>query len=314
MASIYKPNSIQVHPGIFHADDVTCCVQALILNERVQIVREDTDSDSDLDNGKIVADVGYGMFDHHQKDTKIREDGFKHCASSLLWEFWGKDVIKSLMKDYLGDDIINEAWSIINDKFMMTLSIVDNGLPRDEQIKLDAVALGVSTTVGLYNPTYLESDNNSEVYNEYFFECVENIKKVFERYIINIVDDVIAKKIVLEVMQNRDSKHVLVLNSYASWTEAVCTDKDIYCVVYPSMRGGWNVQLAPESVGSYATLIDVPDWWKGYKYVGKNDRPISGMTFCHATGFLSVFDSKDHAVRAAEYLAELADLDKCSNE
>lgn len=306
---MYRPKSIQVHAGTFHADDVICCAQAMILNDDVDIIRSDEENENDLENGVIVADVGGGRFDHHQKNVKLRKDGFKHCAASLLWEFWGHDIIRSVSSDLLKDEYIKNVWDKIDKRFMMTLSVTDNGLYNSDE-KLDCAALGVSSTVSLFNPTWVESEADPEICNEYFFNCVKNIKEVFYRFVLNAIDSELAMQEVLKIMKDRKDKHILILDKYISWDAAACTDEELYCVVYPSMRGGWNVQLVPKAVGSYETVIDVPEWWKGYRFTGKQDRPMPGMTFCHATGFLSVYDSKEHAERSARYLADLADTNK----
>lgn len=308
MEALKQLKSIQVHAGTFHADDVTCCAQAMILNNKVTIIRCDTVEDSNLEEGEIIADVGGGMFDHHQKDAQIRDDGFKHCAASLLWKFWGEDVIKKVLKNRVDAELVHSIWKSVDEKFMMTMSISDNGI-CSKDVKLDTVAMGISSIVSFFNPTWMEADDDENRVNS-FLDCVNIVEKVFRRYIINAMSSVIANKQVMELMKERKDEHIFILDKYISWEDAVCTDKSIYCVIYPSMRGGWNVQLAPESVGSYNTLISVPEWWKGYKYSGKNDRPIGGMTFCHATGFLSAYDTKEHAVRAANYLVELAVLEQ----
>lgn len=304
------PKSIQVHPGTFHADDVICCVQAKILNKSVKIIRSDKgDIDSDLAARKIVADTGGGMFDHHQRGAKIRSDGCKHCAASLLWEFWGKDVIRKVYPG-ISDEHLEIAWKRIDNGMMRTLSITDNGIILDKPLKFDSASNAISSVVGMFNPTWIENDNdeNNSITSNMFMQALEITMKIFKRYIINEVDEAQAT---LEVMQLiEDKKHngkvdeVLILDRYISWEEAVEAYDDILVVVYPSMRGGWNIQMAPVKQGSFNTKITVPQHWKGYRQGVKQNRPMEGMTFCHSSGFIAAFETKDAAVRAARYVVK----------
>ena len=41
----------------------------------------------------IVFDIGRGEFDHHQKDSRIRENGVPYAAFGLLWEAVGADIL-----------------------------------------------------------------------------------------------------------------------------------------------------------------------------------------------------------------------------
>lgn len=299
---MFYPKSIQVHSGTFHADDVICCVQAKILNSSVKIMRTDRDlGGTNIAKRVIVADVGSGMFDHHQKDAKLREDGIKHCAASLLWGFWGRDVLRKVYSS-LTDDQIELLWKQVDDGFMKTLSIIDNGITLGEPIKFDSTALSVANIVGNFNPTWLENSTNQELDNR-FRRSMEIVSVLFKRYIINCADGILAK-IQVEELINSAENGILVLDRYISWEEAVVNQGNINCVVYPSLRHGWNVQLAPVHLGAFETKINVPKEWKGYKIESGEKAPMNGMTFCHASGFITAFKEREQAVEAAKYLVE----------
>lgn len=303
---MFCPKSIQVHEGTFHADDVICVVQAKILNKSVEVIRADRDlGGTDLSNNRIVADIGNGLFDHHQNDARTREDGIKHCAASLLWEFWGKDVIE-LTYVGLSHDNIEQAWKEIDSTFMKTLSIVDNGITLDNPFKLDSTALSVSNIAGNFNPTWNE-ESDSQSINSSFIEAVEIAEKLFKRYIINSVDTILARKELdnkIKTAKQSNKPNILVLDSYISWENAVANEPSILCVVYPSLRNSWNVQLTSIYLGSFETKISTPKDWRGYRDTNKEKPPFEGMVFCHSNGFISAFREKSLAIKAAEYLVE----------
>ena len=41
----------------------------------------------------IVYDIGRGEVDHHQKDSRIRENDVPYAAFGLLWEAVGADIL-----------------------------------------------------------------------------------------------------------------------------------------------------------------------------------------------------------------------------
>ena len=74
------------HSGKFHADDVFSSALLLYLNPEITILRGNRVPD-DFDG--IVFDIGRGKYDHHQKDSRIRENGVPYAAFGLLWEVLG---------------------------------------------------------------------------------------------------------------------------------------------------------------------------------------------------------------------------------
>ena len=71
------------HSGKFHADDVFSYALLLYLNPAITITRGNK-VPKDFDG--IVFDIGRGKYDHHQKDSRIRENGIPYAAFGLLWE------------------------------------------------------------------------------------------------------------------------------------------------------------------------------------------------------------------------------------
>ncbi len=39
----------------------------------------------------IVFDIGRGQYDHHQRDSRVRENGVPYAAFGLLWEKFGPE-------------------------------------------------------------------------------------------------------------------------------------------------------------------------------------------------------------------------------
>ena len=41
----------------------------------------------------LVFDIGRGQYDHHQKDSRIRDNGVPYAAFGLLWEKLGPEIL-----------------------------------------------------------------------------------------------------------------------------------------------------------------------------------------------------------------------------
>ena len=71
------------HGGKFHADDVFSSALLLYFNPKITITRGNKIPE---DFKGIVFDIGRGKYDHHQRDSRVRENGVPYAAFGLLWE------------------------------------------------------------------------------------------------------------------------------------------------------------------------------------------------------------------------------------
>ena len=78
------------HGGKFHADDVFSAALLLYLNPEIQITRGNKVPE---DYDGIVFDIGRGEYDHHQIDSRIRDNGVPYAAFGLLWEQLGAGIL-----------------------------------------------------------------------------------------------------------------------------------------------------------------------------------------------------------------------------
>ena len=64
------------HGGKFHADDIFSSALLLYLNPEIQITRGNQVPE---EYDGIVFDIGRGAYDHHQKDSRVRENGIPYA-------------------------------------------------------------------------------------------------------------------------------------------------------------------------------------------------------------------------------------------
>ena len=145
------------HGEKFHADDVFSAALLFYINPEITILRGNRVPD-DFDG--IVFDIGRGAYDHHQRDSRVRENGVPYAAFGLLWEAVGAEI--------LGEELAEE----FDEAFVQPLDHNDNTGEKNELANL----------IGNFNPTWDAQGGNDEA----FFQAVSVagmiLENKFERY------------------------------------------------------------------------------------------------------------------------------------
>ena len=131
------------HSGKFHADDVFSSALLLSVNPEITIHRG---SQVPEDFKGIVFDIGRGKYDHHQRDSRIRENGVPYAAFGLLWEELGAEI--------LGEELAEK----FDEAFVQPLDNNDNTGEKNE----------LATLIGNFNPPWDAQGGNDAA----FFKAV----------------------------------------------------------------------------------------------------------------------------------------------
>ena len=79
---MHIPNKAFTHAGKFHADDVFSAALLRYFNPEIRIERG-FQVPPGYDG--LVFDIGDGEFDHHARNSPVRENGVPYAAFGLLW-------------------------------------------------------------------------------------------------------------------------------------------------------------------------------------------------------------------------------------
>ena len=139
------------HSGKFHADDVFSAALLLYLNPEIQITRGNRVPE---EYEEIVFDIGRGKYDHHQKDSRVRENGTPYAAFGLLWEELGEEI--------LGKELAEK----FDESFVQPLDLNDNTGEKNE----------LATLIGNFNPTWDAKGGGDEA----FFQAVSVAGMILE--------------------------------------------------------------------------------------------------------------------------------------
>ena len=283
------------HDSKFHPDDIfsTVLLSKIIKNPvlyRTSNVPENTNA--------IIYDVGFGKFDHHGPNAKMRTEKIKYCSFGLLWDEYGKEYLKSITNSNIDD-----LHKVIEEKLVMQINGIDNGvfptiIAEYELTDLDKI-------IDMFNPTWDEEPN----FDEAFLKALNIAEIIFDNVVRNEISKMKAKEIVLSKIDTVEN-NILILDKYIPYNDAVFSSsnpkaKDIKVVILPSNRGGYCVKPITISKESKELLINFPK-----EYFGLHDeelQKISGIKtarFIHSTGFLGTAETLEDAILLAKKALE----------
>ena len=254
------------HGGKFHADDVFSAALLLYLNPEIVITRGNRVPEN-FDG--IVFDIGRGRYDHHQKDSRVRENGVPYAAFGLLWQV-------------LGAQLVGEHQArLLDENFIQPLDLNDN---TGEQNSL-------ADAIGSFNPLW-DSKDDPDVC---FWRAVPVAKQILENEIaaanaVNRADDTVRRA----YASMKDG--IVVLPAYMPWKNGLYKTDAVF-VVYPSQRGGYSAQCVNDH-RTKRSKQPFPVAWAGKPEDKLREVSGLGLRFCHPSRFLITADDKATAIEA----------------
>lgn len=268
-----KDASAFTHSGKFHADDVFSSALLLYLNPEITITRGNKVPD-DFDG--IVFDIGRGRYDHHQKDSRIRENGISYAAFGLLWEDLGCEI--------LGDELAEK----FDEAFVQPLDNNDNTGEKNE----------LASLIGSFNPSWDENGGTDEA----FFRAVSVAGMILENKFARYLGNERADKRIEEVLETRDQtgdSRILVLPEFIPCQKRL-SETEVAFVIFPSNRGGYYIQPQKKEY-SLNYKCSFPSEWLGLENEElQKETGLSSATFCHKGGFLMSVGDLSDAIRACQ--------------
>ena len=264
------PDTALTHGGRFHADDVFSAALLKLLNPSVQITRV-FDVPENFDG--LVFDIGWGRFDHHQKNAPVRPNGVPYAAFGLLWKEFGAGLVGP------------EEAERFDFHFIQPLDLDDNTGCGSE----------IAGLIGAFNPSW-DSDRSPD---DCFAEAVAFAEVILEKRFEGIWSIQRARALVERALgEMRDG--IVILSTFAPWKMALVPSPAEF-VVYPSQRGGYSAQAVPNDDETHSLKHPFPAGWAGRS---EEELPrISGietLRFCHNNRFLIAAGTLEDAVRACE--------------
>ena len=277
--------NVVVHGGCFHADDVACIALLKLVHNEVNVIRK-FKVDVDTETADYILDIGrvdkvtenQVILDHHQTPELIEGTEVKHCAFSKLTERM-IDPDNILFKKHLYNALV------------LPVAAQDNGQNYSE--------FGlVPSPLTFVNAMGLSWKDDQKLNDQRFGEVVNMAMMVIKNIIKTIEDKIEAVDEVTAAIRKMEGG-VLVLDRYLPWVDSVIEynngEPKVKLVIYPSNRGGFNIQVVPIKGGSFESWLKIPEEVTNFE-------GCSGQ----AHGAFAFFDNLDNAVAAARKIVKNA--------
>ena len=278
------PRSFGTHDGSFHADEVTACSLLLLLDciDRDKIRR--TRDPAVLERCDFVCDVGgvyeseRRRFDHHQIDYK----GPMSSAGMVLLYLKEHFFIDAHLYDHLYKGLI------------MGVDQHDNGIA-----KLEIGTTSFSHVVSNFLP--IAYDASPEEMNEAFFQAVDFVLGHLRRMRERLKYIAACRNTVQEAM--RQTGYELIFEESIPWMDNFFElGGEVHPAQFVIMPAGnhWKLRgIPPSNHERMQVRRPLPESWAGlHEEDLRKVSGIPGAVFCHKGRFISIWETKEDALRA----------------
>lgn len=284
------------HGATMHADELFATAFLELYKKELKLFRTNQ-IDANEYKDKIIYDIGYGEFDHHMTNAKVRPNGIKYSSFGLLWEKYGKEYLKNQ-----NIDNIDEVYDYITKDIVEQIDANDNG--QFPKIESNHRVTTLPDVFKLFNPKVFSNEEE----NTQFIKAVEVARTILEEEILYAITKVKTKEIIIDKLKNNNNKNYLVLDKYLPYEETILTEelgKDILFVIYPSKRGGYAIKTVPKSIEDRSLKLPFPKEWKGLRDKELEEKSnIKGLIFCHSSQFIATVTSLDVAIEVVNKIIE----------
>jgi len=288
-----KPKRLITHSEEFHTDDVFATALLLELFPNAEVVR--TRDEAVIATGDIVYDVGkvfdpkLGRFDHHQEHAGKRDTGITYSSFGLLWREYGLQFCE------------NDAdlWKAIDKRLVEPVDARDNGQKITKEVYVGVEPFTIDDVITVMNPqTWV---NETEGHDTQFMRAVELATTVLHRVKAAEQNKLLSRKYLLDLYAEADDKRVLVADRKADVAGIILDCPELLYVVSPRPSGNWGVLAVSIEPGSFVCRCPFPEAWRAQppEKLAQLTK-IADVTFCHATGFYAVAESKQGAIALAQ--------------
>lgn len=216
------------HSGKFHVDEVMATVFLSKINDNIILFRTPSTQNLNLNN-KLVYDIGYGKFDHHQKNRNgKRKEGIYYSSMGLLWKEYGKFYLKKL-----NVNDIDSVFNYIDEELIKYIDAADNMQFEYLENKI------MPDFIKLCNPEWNEEVSE----NEAFMNAVTLADSFWNLYIKHAIAEVEAINIILEKIDNSKECYIYLDKEmpFRKLNKHLKNNKVKY-LIFKSRREGYDVR------------------------------------------------------------------------
>lgn len=278
---IDKANCI-THSGKFHVDDVISTIFLSKIIEKVVLLRIATVENKNLKD-KIVYDIGFGEFDHHQKNRNgQRENGIYYSSIGLLWRKFGKKYLEKLKVrniDKTFEYMDNELIQYIDATDNMQIEYLENKISPD--------------FIKLCNPQW--NENISE--DDAFINALKLADEFWNVYIKHAIAEVEAIEIILDRIEKCKDCY-LVFDKEMPYRKAIkfSSNNKVRYIIFKSRREGYDIRTIRDSCKFKNEIVQEKDI-----NISRKLTEIKDLIYVDVNGKLCCTKTLESAIKLVKY-------------
>ncbi|MBN9675584.1 MYG1 family protein [Salipiger bermudensis] len=302
-------STLVTHSGGFHADEVLSTVILTRLYPEAEVVRSRSSEWITPADGRLIYDVGgaydpdAGIFDHHQRESPLREDDTPYSSFGLVWKHFGIDFLKSFD---IPEAHLETVHASFDRSFVLPVDQVDNGtVSLSEAGPLSSMTLpGLIETL---KPVFDDTDPESET--RAFHAAVGIARQFVEARIGRSAAKLRAEVLAAEAIRAAGDSPILELPTGMPFRPAVIEAgaDHLLFVVTPRGAGEWTLGGIRKHEQGFEQRADLPAAWAGLS--GAELEQVSGVPgakFCHKARFIAAASSREAIIKMAELAVDEA--------
>ena len=293
------------HSGGFHADELLSTAILTRVFPEARVIRSRDDAWITPAVDRIIYDVGRaydaaaGIFDHHQRDAPLREDGQPFSSFGLIWRHFGRDYLQAVGVPPMHVDQIHGDFDA---GFVLPVDLMDNGALSPATAGPLLADLTLPVLLETLKPVFDDADPEAETRA---FDAALVIARAFvEAAIRRKAAKYRAEAMVLQAITDAGSAKVLELPQGMPFRAAIekARADHLLFVVHPRDKD-WALTGIRKSGDGFEQRADLPAAWAGLTDAALEQASgVIGAKFCHNGRFIAVAASRE-AILAMASLA-----------
>lgn len=291
------------HSGGFHADELLSSVILTRLFPEARLMRTREADWIAPATDRIIYDVGRDydaarqIFDHHQRNAPLREDGEPYSSFGLVWRHYGLAYLGALDVPEAHAGAIHTAFDA---DFVRPIDLMDNGA-------LSPAAAG-PLLADLTLPMLLESlkpvfdDRAPEADDAAFHRALPIARAFVEAALARKAAKLRAESVVLAAIARAGASRVLELPMGMPFRSAVVkAGADHLLFVIHPRETDWALTGIRLHEDGFDQRADLPAAWAGLTDAALEAvSGVKGARFCHNARFIAVAESRAAVLEMAE--------------
>lgn len=277
----YNKANFVTHSGTFHVDDVISTIFLSKIFKEINLIRVPSMDNRSINN-KLVFDIGYGAFDHHQKDRNgKRKNGIYYSSIGLLWKKYGKLYLKSIKAKN-----INKVYEYMDKELIQYIDATDN-------MQMEYLKSKISPDfVKLCNPEW----NENVTEEEGFIHALKLADEFWNIYIKHALAEVEAIEMLIK-KTNETSENFVVFDKELPYRKAIelFNNKNIKYLIFKSKRECYDIRIIDKEI-QFRKEIVINDI-KQARRLSK----ISDLLYVDTRGKLCCTETLDSAINLVKY-------------